>query len=152
KDDTVVSGRQINFINKEKNAQVIYRDFDNYDLPVELISIAHFIDSNEGKLVSIRINENEEIVTEIINENYSSKQIINEKEELPNNPDYLSQKGNVNLISPQAWWTGDGCLPGGYQHCGGNCGYPPRKYGGGTPINETDRCCVLHDSCYASNA
>lgn len=79
-------------------------------------------------------------------------QIPDIKEDLPDDSNYSSQKGNNNVISPQAWWTGDGCLPGGYQHCGANCGYAPREHGGGEPINETDRCCVLHDDCYASGA
>ncbi|WIY58990.1 hypothetical protein [Bacillus arachidis] len=41
----------------------------------------------------------------------------------------------------------DGCLPGGYKHCGKNCGNGGR-YGGGTPINGVDTCCRAHDRCY----
>ncbi|WP_051240060.1 hypothetical protein [Pontibacillus halophilus] len=51
-------------------------------------------------------------------------------------------------VQQQAWWTADGCLPGGYQHCGGNCGYDLDN-GGGTPINKTDECCIAHDRCWS---
>ncbi|MEQ6357302.1 hypothetical protein ABNX05_22055 [Lysinibacillus sp. M3] len=63
---------------------------------------------------------------------------MNEKEE-------RSHEKNQNLL---AWWNSNGCLPGGYQHCGGNCGYGS-DHGGGKPINTTDTCCVAHDRCYS---
>ncbi|RYG71091.1 hypothetical protein [Lentibacillus cibarius] len=68
-------------------------------------------------------------------------------EELPDNKNYKSGNLFNDQIETQSWFTGDGCLPGGYQHCGGNCGYD-LDHGGGTPINDTDDCCVAHDNCW----
>ena len=34
------------------------------------------------------------------------------------------------------------CFPG-YRYCGPGCSGP------GAPINEVDRCCQIHDACYA---
>ena len=36
------------------------------------------------------------------------------------------------------------CYPN-YRYCGPGCSGP------GTPVNGVDRCCMLHDRCYAQN-
>lgn len=58
----------------------------------------------------------------------------------------FSEENNSDAITPLAWY--DGCAPGGYKHCGSNCG-DEGKYGGGTPINATDTCCRGHDRCWS---
>lgn len=67
-------------------------------------------------------------------------------EEFPENSSYKPL--STNEISQEAWWSSDGCLPGNYQHCGGNCGYGS-TYGGGPAINSTDICCIAHDRCWS---
>lgn len=43
KDESIASGRQLNFINNENNVKLTYREFDNYDLPVEFIIMAKLL-------------------------------------------------------------------------------------------------------------
>lgn len=55
----------------------------------------------------------------------------------------MKKEENIEISS----WYDEFCLPGGYQHCGKQCG-ETGKYGGGTPINATDVCCRAHDRCW----
>ncbi|MDT2258043.1 hypothetical protein P7H25_24325 [Paenibacillus larvae] len=82
----------------------------------------------------------------IVDQNYTETEVAIPQQDLHHDPSYTPGEMK-DAVQTQVWWLGDGCLPRGYQHCGGNCGYG-RKHGGGTPINLTDQCCVLHDSCY----
>lgn len=68
--------------------------------------------------------------------------------------DFFTEKVENDVIA-EAWY--DGCLVFGdpetgyyfYRHCGAGCG-DNGSTGGGTPINELDRCCRAHDRCWAA--
>gem|GEM_PF-3031778 len=132
-------------MNEDQSIGILYNELPNGD------HIAgQYLDKVNKLLTTITTTEEGKINISK-KEVESSKLFFNDDEEdLPNNPNYVrGQFASVNRVNPQSWWTGDGCMWGGYQHCGPNCGYPPRDHGGGPPINATDECCVGHDRCWA---
>lgn len=143
-DNNIVLGKQINFVNSSNTIILTYFEVENVELPMNLISKAQVILPESKKIVAVTLNQEGKTEISVTDDNYQGRELPEIKEELPDNPNFDSE----NKMTPFAWWTKDGCLPGGYQHCGGNCGYYPREHGGGTPVNHTDSCCVLHDRCY----
>ncbi|GEN32525.1 hypothetical protein HNQ35_002827 [Cerasibacillus quisquiliarum] len=136
----------IYLVNTDESIGILYNE-----LPMDDHIIGRTFDKVKNALTTYDFKEKDTI--NVIENNVENvAELFNDyEEELPNNPDYIKGKFiSKNGLGLSSWWNGDGCLPGGYQHCGGNCGYPPRKHGGGTPINATDRCCVGHDRCYAN--
>ncbi|MDQ0297736.1 hypothetical protein J2S78_000144 [Salibacterium salarium] len=64
---------------------------------------------------------------------------------------------DVNCIDNCCRFATDGIGPGQpepeytvYNYCGQACGVG-RDLGGGTPINDTDECCLTHDNCLYYN-
>ncbi|KAA6452742.1 hypothetical protein [Bacillus swezeyi] len=155
--DYIVSAKQVIFTNKSKTVKMAYHELINYDVPESLRLVAQVLTTDKANLhylLSVSINEEGNIEIETLSADYPETQLPDINEPLPNDPDYIPQdtgnlmaKDDSDEFTTQAWWNSDGCLPGGYQHCGGNCGYG-LDHGGGTPINYTDRCCILHDRCY----
>jgi len=136
----------IYLVNEDESAGILYNELPEHDHIV-----GQHLDKEKRTLTTFDITIKDDInITQ--KEVESSRVLFNDyEEELPENPNYV--KGKFELTKGpeiQAWWNGNGCLWGGYQHCGGNCGYPPRDHGGGTPINATDRCCVGHDRCWSN--
>ncbi|WP_153834950.1 hypothetical protein [Gracilibacillus thailandensis] len=123
----------INLVNEEKNINILYNEIPAY----EDYYFGQIIEKGSPNNVYRYKFENKEILI-THNETDLEKLEFTKEDIKVNDPDG---------ISTQAWWTSDGCLPGGYQHCGGNCGYN-LDHGGDDPINATDTCCVAHDRCY----
>ncbi|GAA0464173.1 hypothetical protein [Alkalibacillus silvisoli] len=152
-DRETVTARQINFVNSSKTVLINFTTINGVALPIEAISFAHLVDQKENKhqLIAVRLDRNGKKYSEVLEDDYAENSLTIIEEELVDDTNYepkTEPQSTADEISTQAWWLGNGCLPGGYQHCGANCGYSPRTHGGGSPINPTDRCCVLHDSCY----
>ncbi|MGW8958527.1 hypothetical protein [Paenibacillus sp. NPDC055715] len=65
---------------------------------------------------------NNQVSVTTVLEDYSESVISVSEDDLTDDTanNELETEGSMKA---QAWWTGNGCLPGGYQHCGGNCGY-----------------------------
>lgn len=122
----------INLINKDKNVHILYNELPIYQ------------DHYFGQVLQKGIPDN--IVTFTFEQGaVIAKQFETNLHQFEFVEEDITIDNEVNLL---AWWTSDGCLPGGYQHCGGNCGYGS-THGGGAPINSTDTCCVAHDRCYS---
>ncbi|QPZ41507.1 hypothetical protein I7X10_16530 [Bacillus halotolerans] len=155
----VVSGKQIVFINEPKTVRIAYYELNDYELPIEYKEVAQVLTTDKTDshyLLGITFNTEGEIEIDTLSVDYPESQLPDITEPLPNDPNYIPQDtGNFmdsgeetsGDFTTKVWWTSNGCLPGGYQHCGGNCGYNG-DHGGGKPINYTDSCCVLHDRCY----
>lgn len=150
-DNKLVTRIQINFVNPEKNATIVFNRIEGYPLSIDKTSFALVVDTANDELTAVELNTVGEVITKVVDDIYQEPQVPEFEENLPDNEDYIVKEYDENAIEPLAWWNKDGCLPGGYQHCGGNCGYGHRDHGGGSPINDTDRCCVKHDACYVYN-
>lgn len=140
KQPTLFKGRQLVFSDKNSQVNILYREGENFEFPDGLEFNATLISKDllkDKKSIFQVYFEGDLVTQEILVEDYEGDKLIDVTEETD------------GTITEQVWWTSNGCLPGGYQHCGGNCGYTG-DYGGGKPINETDRCCVIHDDCYRS--
>lgn len=76
---------------------------------------------------------------------YESNTLPDSLEEVPYNDKNFVPGESKTKAGIQAWY--EFCAPGGYKHCGADCGdYGSR--GGGTPINPLDTCCRAHDRCW----
>ncbi len=148
-EDLIISAKQVVFLNKEKTVQIAYRESLNYDLPKTERLLAQVLVTNESNsaLLSLSFDENDEIQLDTLSADYKKNEVPIIEENLPDDPDYTPHA--TGDLTTQAWWNKNGCLPGGYQFCGGNCGNYG-DHGGGSFVNYTDRCCSLHDDCYAS--
>ncbi|MFD4704467.1 hypothetical protein ACFWM3_06335 [Gottfriedia sp. NPDC058432] len=144
----LITGKQILFMNNLKTIQIVYRESFSNELNEKDALHAHIlVPNNNGKsLLSLCILDSK-INIETIDDNYPYKEIKIVEEDLPDNPNFNLNQSNV--LTAKYWFNKNGCLPGGYQHCGGNCG-KTGDYGGGKAINYTDSCCKLHDDCYRS--
>ncbi|MBR7795768.1 MAG: hypothetical protein ACQEWU_06420 [Bacillota bacterium] len=69
-------------------------------------------------LVGITLDREVEVKVSVIDDSYRDSEIPESNKDLSDNPKFDSE----NKITPYAWWSKDGCFPGGYQHCGGNYG------------------------------
>ncbi|MGA3603164.1 hypothetical protein [Lysinibacillus agricola] len=121
----------INLVNKDKTVTILFNE-----LPIHQ-------DHYFGQVLQKGDSNN------IVTFTFEQEEVI-EKQYETNLVQFEFAEENISIdneVSLLAWWTSDGCLPGGYQHCGGNCGYGS-THGGGKPINATDTCCVSHDRCY----
>lgn len=129
----------INLVNGEKTINILYNKLPG----VEDHYFGQVLHENDQKTIeTYEFGDGDEIKTTTNKTDVDELTFQKEEIEIDN-----SQKDG---ITTQSWWTGDGCLPGGYQHCGANCGYGSNlDHGGGDPINETDTCCVAHDRCYS---
>lgn len=130
---------------KEEKILIRYAAAAEEILKGELYAQAVIRVDGKNQLYKLKVTDSS-VSSQVIDKDYPQGKVIIPQEYLPNDPSYVPGEMK-HSVQTQVWWLGDGCLPGGYQHCGGNCGYG-RKHGGGTPINLTDECCVLHDSCY----
>lgn len=137
----------IHLVDTEKNISILYNELPKFENHYYGQALS---ERDSRNMLVYDFNDNGEIM---IDQTEAKLDILSYQDEydLPNNPNYKPLTDNEELINdkiePTFWWLGDGCLPGGYQHCGGNCGYG-LKHGGGTPINATDTCCVAHDRCW----
>lgn len=122
----------INLVNKDKTVNILFNELPIYQ-DHYFGQILQKGDSNN--IVTFTL-EQEELIEKRYETNLVQFEFVEEN---------ITIDKEVNLLS---WWNGNGCLPGGYQHCGGNCGYE-LTHGGGKPINATDTCCVAHDRCYS---
>ncbi|MFC5557747.1 hypothetical protein ACFPN4_01210 [Ureibacillus thermophilus] len=123
----------INLVSKDETINILYNEipiFQDYYFGKIL---------QKGKIITFEF-EQDEIIKEQNETDLEKFQFTKE--------DIVVSDDEADRIGTQAWWTADGCLPGGYQHCGGNCGYG-LDHGGGSPINSTDVCCIAHDRCYS---
>lgn len=158
--DYVVSASQIVLGNESKTARIVYRELKDLDVPESFklqgqVLTPDKVDSRH--LLGISFTSEGELEIDSIHTDYPDTELPDITEPLPDDPNYVPQdtenyaepKEKKGVAITKAWWTSNGCLPGGYQHCGGNCGYG-LKHGGKKPINYTDSCCVLHDRCYGS--
>ncbi len=156
----VISAKQVVFYNNTKSVAIVYRDLNEYETPIDLKFLAQVVvtdESGQRYLLGLTFDSDGSVLIETLSSEYPDLQVPQEPETLPIDPDYsprdtgdLEALNDEGEVTPQKWWTKDGCLPGGYQHCGGNCGYG-LGHGGGKPINQTDSCCVIHDRCYKSS-
>lgn len=149
-ENEVVSGRYIVFSDKSNQFNIIYRESFNTSIPEEFQLVANVLvdydDNKKKSLIGLSIKDGN-VEEDFLSQDYPSSILKDVEEDLPDDPDYTA--GRNGSFSPLAWWNSNGCMPGGYQHCGGNCGNTG-DHGGGSPINQTDSCCVLHDDCYRS--
>lgn len=126
----------INLVNQEGTINILYNEipiFEDY-------FFGQFIEKDlQNSLYKYEVQPNGNVEVE---------QVETDLTVLTFNEQEIVIDDNSNDINAQAWFTGDGCLPGGYQHCGGDCGYN-KPHGGLSPINSTDSCCVAHDRCWA---
>lgn len=148
-ENIIVSGKQVVFLNDQKTVQIVYREMLNYNLPESDKLAAQILvrNTNYSSLHSMSFDNNGVIQVDVISADYPGTEIEIVNEDLPDDPNYTPHP--TGDLTTQAWWTSNGCLPGGYQHCGGNCGNTG-DHGGGKTINYTDGCCKLHDDCYRS--
>lgn len=145
--DVLISVSKVNLINDQKTVRIAYNESDSELFPNDLKVFAQVIEPDNTLSAFYSFNSKGEVEEEIIN-NYQSSKLPEIKEQLIDNPNYKVKSPEEQVV-PAAWWLGNGCLPGGYQHCGKNCGYNG-THGGKAPINQVDSCCVLHDRCYAN--
>lgn len=124
---------------KLENALVYYHLVEAGEEKLESFS-ADLLHTN-GSLITTFVVEDQE-VKEVLTTEYDGQLDQMIEEELPDNPNYDHDE---ELLSIQAPW--DICMPGGYRHCGSDCGDKGSK-GGGTPINPIDTCCRSHDRCW----
>lgn len=132
----------IQLVNGNESLSILFNELPN----VQDHAFGQILKSDSNAIQQYLYSEEEITISEFQTELKQLAYHDDTNEELPDNPDY--QAGNFTRdIEPQGWF--DGCLPGGYQHCGGDCGYGS-KYGGGRSINATDTCCISHDNCWGS--
>ena len=140
----LINSTIIHLVDEEQNISILYNELPSFK-DHYYGQILNKEDTNT--LYGYEFDDKNEI---IITRNETEVTMLNfqDETELPNNPNYEPKQRftSNDFVAPMDSWT-DGCLPGGYQHCGGNCGYN-MKYGGGKPINDTDVCCVAHDECW----
>lgn len=129
----------ISLVNEEQNLSILYNELPN--APNHYYG--QILDESSNVINEYQF-ENEKVKVSQQNTELTSL-FFKEDDDLPDNPEY--KQGTASNFEPQSWWLGDGCLPGGYQHCGAKCGYG-MKHGGGSPINSTDTCCIAHDNCW----
>lgn len=125
----------VNLVNAEETINILYNE-----IPIhEDYLFGQFIEkADKNTLYKYEV---------LADGNVEVEQVETDVEVFTFNDEEIIIDDTTNDINAKAWWTGDGCLPGGYQHCGGDCGYN-KVHGGGSPINSTDSCCIGHDRCW----
>ncbi|MBO0994151.1 hypothetical protein [Bacillus sp. SD088] len=85
--------------------------------------------NDPSEMLVYEFNEKDKIITSQVDVDQIDTMFNQSDMDLPNNQNFKTETDISNLsgpedsITPSCWWLGDGCLPGGSQHCGGKCRY-----------------------------
>ncbi|MFC5559575.1 hypothetical protein ACFPN4_10815 [Ureibacillus thermophilus] len=145
-ENKVTQVKAFTFKNKSKTVSLTYVRVDGSGISFETV---------KGKVVKDNVYKGFEIMQGEVREVFS-KEYKGELDQqpilhnFPDNPDYKPGES----VQGQAldWIDGKFCLDDEdnnkeYNHCGPGCG-DGMSLGGGTPINDIDKCCRAHDRCW----
>ncbi|WP_025683865.1 hypothetical protein [Paenibacillus maysiensis] len=135
-------GKMIYFISEDK--KLVFHAFGYNEIDSTEVTYSLGVDILEGnELKQLDVKKGS---THVTNSPYDGVDLDVDVETPPFH-DETYTPGETNSKITTAWDPTEFCAPGGYQHCGKNCGYNMAR-GGGAPINELDECCVAHDRCW----
>ncbi|MCY8497765.1 hypothetical protein P8917_09945 [Bacillus atrophaeus] len=139
---TIEVGRIVVLDNEEHSLNVHLSSYENIENSISVFSFG-------GDILTNKVLKQIDIVGEdsVLKSEFAFEGDLNtDMEVLPyNNTSYTP--GQTKEKIKAAWNWDEFCAPGGYKHCGKQCGDKGR-WGGGKPINDLDYCCRTHDRCY----
>lgn len=144
-DDKLLVSEMLYFLDKESNVGFHAAKYTN----VETKEYKYFLGLNVREGEEVHLLDLMDGSPDVRTVPFNNEKFDIQAEVLPFNDAAYTPGETKDKVDLSDWNPTEFCLAGGYQHCGKNCGYG-LKYGGGTPINALDNCCVAHDRCWTN--